>query len=117
MLSEISYETFAEWRAFDRIDPIGGKRGDWQVASVISTLLNLHMARLRKRKTFSPEDFLLEWQEAARPVMERDVSGPRKSWQEMKSIGRMVAAFDNAEIRKAHEREQRAAEKRKKRNG
>lgn len=64
-------------------DPIGGKRGDWQAASIVAILMTI---AARGKKSFSPKDFILEYGDA------KEFKIPRKSWQEMKMTAQMIAA-------------------------
>lgn len=77
----LSADEFAQWLAFDAIEPIGGPRGDLQAGIVASTIANVN--RARGSKAFSPFDFM--------PLRERDDVG---------AVRRAVAAkarafFDN----------------------
>lgn len=38
-------EEFMRWQAYYTLDPFGGKRGDYQSASIANTLVNLHSKR------------------------------------------------------------------------
>lgn len=54
----ISSREFAEWKAFDRISPIGDLRGDWQAALLASVTANVFSGGGRKHQ---PGDFLLSF--------------------------------------------------------
>lgn len=47
---------FAEWAAFDRLEPIGGRRGDWHAALVATTIANVNRG---KRRPWRLDEFLL----------------------------------------------------------
>jgi hypothetical protein len=49
---------FAEWMAFDAIDPLPDRRGDWQHATLSAHLLNALTTRQDKRP-WRPQDLLL----------------------------------------------------------
>lgn len=53
----ISSREFAEWWAFDRISPIGGRRSDLHAALIASTIANC--LTTGRRKTI--DDFILEY--------------------------------------------------------
>lgn len=98
MLKELPFAQFREWQAFDQIEPIGGIRGDWQVASVCATVMNaLHM-RVGSRERFSPSDFMLKFdsvvKEAKKDPAKVQPARTRytQTWQEQKMIGMMFAA-------------------------
>ncbi len=87
-----------QWKAFDDVDPIGGKRGDWNAASVSSILMNIAAGRNGSRKRFKPADMLLEYGLDYKPAKEGEVAPVtgRQTWQEMKMIGMMWAAASNS---------------------
>jgi len=86
MLRQLSMKKFLEWMAFDKLEPIGDKRGDWQAAVICSTLANIAVAKTRSRKRFKTKQFLLEFG-PDKPLAQ----GQQQSWQEMKMIAQMVA--------------------------
>lgn len=53
----------AEWRAFDAISPIGGKRDDFHMAHLISTITNLATGIHGKKgaKLTKIDDFIIKW--------------------------------------------------------
>jgi hypothetical protein len=86
-----------QWMAFDTVDPIGGKRADWNAANISSILMNVAAGRNGSRKRFKPADLLLEYGKDYVPAKEGEVSvAPAKTWQEMKMIGMMWAAASNS---------------------
>jgi len=88
LLRRLTVKQFLAWEAFDSVDPIGDIRGDWQAATVCATLMNIAVARSKRRKTFRPKDFLLEWTPEEKPL-------PRKKWQDLKMIAAMCVATMN----------------------
>ena len=86
MLRRLPFKQLLEWEAFDQLEPIGGRRGDWQAASICSMLANIAIAKGRSRKRFQVKDFLLEFGNA-RP----SPSGRRQTWQEQKMILMQIA--------------------------
>lgn len=93
MLRELPSGEFMEWQAYDKIEPIGGLRGDWHAASICATLMNIACARAGSKTRFKPKDLLLEWREE-QPTVEVPAA-PRQSWQEQKMIAMMFAAASN----------------------
>lgn len=71
----ISSREFGEWKAFDRISPIGDIRSDWQAALIASTVARVFASKGKHRIG----DFLLRF-------------GPRE-WPEPKDVGRRVMAM------------------------
>jgi len=103
MLKELPHRTFLEWQEFDRLEPIGGQRGDWQVASVCSLLANLAAARSGSTHRFTTRDFLLEWRDAselAKVEVKQAPTEPTTPWQTMKFYARLYAAQANADKNK-----------------
>lgn len=47
-----------EWMAFDRVEPIGGRRSDYQAAIIASTVAN---ANRHKGRALKPDDFIPEY--------------------------------------------------------
>jgi hypothetical protein len=45
VLDEIDAEEFAEWQAFDVLEPIGGNADDYRAGIVASMLANIHRKR------------------------------------------------------------------------
>jgi hypothetical protein len=94
MLRKLPFKQLLAWEAFDELEPIGGRRGDWQAASICSMLMNLAGKRART------SDCLLEFGE------EREVppapAPQRQTWQEQKMIGMMFAAASAKGGRKKH---------------
>ncbi len=101
MLKELPYQQFLEWQEFDRIEPIGQKRGDWQVASVCSLLANIAASRSGSEHRFTTRDFLLEWRDASElakvETETKQAPAPTTAWQQMKFYARMYAAQANAD--------------------
>lgn len=86
-----------KWKAYDDLEPIGGLRGDWQAASICATLTNIDARRRGAKHVFTPREFLLEFKDVPTEAKEVAVpEEPRKSWQEMRMIGMMMAASSQA---------------------
>lgn len=98
MLSRMSWKQFAEWQAYDEIEPFGDKRGDWQAASIASAIFNALMIFVRSRKRFRVMDFLLKFGKER-----EEKEGPkteRQTWQEQRMIAQMFAAAFNSDGKK-----------------
>ncbi len=69
----IDSQEFAEWMAYDRVDPFGEHRADLRAALVASVIANSN--RGKNKSAFKLEDFML------------DFSGEKKrqDWMEMQS--------------------------------
>lgn len=85
MLKRMPSKQFMSWVAYDKVEPIGGRRGDWHTASICSTLMNIACGKMK----YTPSDFLLEW------GPKRAVQQKKQSWQEMKMMAQIIAGFYN----------------------
>lgn len=56
LLQSMTSAEFAEWMAYDSIDPIGDDRGDLQAGVIASTVASVH--RKEGSKPFVPRDFM-----------------------------------------------------------
>lgn len=54
----ITSREFAEWRAYDRLSPIGAERMDWLIAMLASVVAN---TAGKKGKPFEAKDFVPKW--------------------------------------------------------
>ena len=110
MLKELPHRQFLEWQEYDRLEPIGGLRGDWQVASVCSLMANMMARRSGVDARFTARDFLLEFKEEVR-VTEKPKpttqGTPAAPWQTMKFYAQMYAAQANAEEKKKQQKRKR----------
>lgn len=52
----IDSREYAEWIAYDQIEPIGPERGDLQAAIVASTIANVN--RSSRSRAFTPDQFM-----------------------------------------------------------
>jgi hypothetical protein len=105
MLRELSFGQLLEWQAFDKLEPVGALRGDWQAASVCSAVANSLAMLSHSRKRFRTQDFLLEWRDEELPVPEPvDTRPHQQTWQEQKMIAMMFAAASNAPTKKKWKR-------------
>ena len=65
MLREIESAELSEWMAYERIEPFGQRRGDYQAAVIAQTV-----ARCAGNKNTKLEDFLLDFKPARPPQSE-----------------------------------------------
>lgn len=113
MLQEMTYEQFLEWLEFNKTNPIGGKRGDWQAASIVSIIANMGAAFSGSRKRWSPKDFLLEFGGEVKKL--EDVEGGQKkasNLKGMKQLAKMWTAIVNAELAAAEKPKQKKRNRR-----
>ncbi len=99
MLRELTWDEFLEWQAFDKIEPIGGVRGDWQAASICSTLVNVAAIQRGGKYRSRPVDWLMEYGDEKPPMEVKEDVTPRKTWQELKFIAQMWVADSKAKKR------------------
>ncbi len=85
MLDEMSVTTFREWREYFDLEPFGEERADYRAASIVAMLYNINRRRGTPAK--NTRDFVLRFGEKVEPR--------RKTWQEMKAIGAMIAGAAN----------------------
>ena len=103
MLREMSYTDFLAWQAYDRVEPIGDRRGDWQAASVCSAVCNTLAAQSGSKTRYTTKDFLLQFTDEVVEAKKEVPAVP--DWQRMKFTARMFVAQANAE--KKHGRRRR----------
>ena len=68
LLQRITAREFSEWMAFDRIDPIGRDRDDWNAASIAHTVAEAHRTR---KEPYKLKDFLPQYGKPERPTPEQ----------------------------------------------
>ncbi len=100
MLKEMSWKDFLEWQAFDKIEPIGGIRGDWQAASICSQLVNVAVMQRGGKFRSRPSDWMMEYGDEKPRVEVKEEKPPQKSWQELKLTARMWVADSKAKAKK-----------------
>ena len=64
----MSSREFTEWAAYDKLDPIGGVRGDIQAGIVAATVYNSNRG---KGKVLSAKDFMPKFTQAKRPLKDK----------------------------------------------
>lgn len=100
MLREIPWHTLLEWEAFDKVEPIGGVRGDWQAASICSQLTNLAVMQRGGKYRTRPADWLLEYGDEKPRVEVKEEKPAARSWQELKFTAQMWVADSKAKRKK-----------------
>lgn len=103
-----------EWRAFDLLEPIGGRRDDWHAASICATVMNAMLISRGSRRRVKVQDFLLEFDRAGSAT----TTSGKQTWQQQKMIAQMFVAMSKADQRRAAKRkaqQQSATRKRTKR--
>lgn len=97
MLRELTWEQLLEWMAFDRISPIGDRRGDWQAATVCAAVINSSAALKGLPPIVRVADMMLEFSDAETPAPAAAKQPAGKNESEMKFIARMSTALANAD--------------------
>lgn len=106
MLRELTWEQLQEWMAYDRISPLGDRRGDWQAASVCAAVVNSAAARSGSTHRVRVSDMLLEFTPDEKPSA-APAQQPGKSESEMKFIARMCASLANADEDRKNKKKRR----------
>jgi hypothetical protein len=97
MLKSISFKELMQWRAYDKIEPIGQKRGDFQAASICAATMNAVLLSKGIRSKFRVSDFMLEFKEEETKVETTPSGSPPADWQRLKMLARMHYAVSKAE--------------------
>lgn len=61
MLNYLTSSQLSEWEAYDRIDPIGKWREDFNVANLMALIANVNRNPKKKSNPFTISDFMPEW--------------------------------------------------------
>ena len=94
MLSEMSLTQLREWLAYMDLEPFDEQRQDIRFATLMSLLANINRDSKKRPKPFEIVDFMLRFGDWAPPPK------PRKTWQELKAIARMIVKASQAEQRR-----------------
>ena len=65
---EMTSREFAEWMAYNRVDPIGNIRGDLQSGIIASTIYNINRG---KGKVLSASDFMPDFSKPKPTLLEK----------------------------------------------
>lgn len=93
MLRRININQLREWRAFAALEPFGPRRDDARAAQTSWMLAELHRDKKKRRRPFELDDFVLDHGDD-KPKKKRE----RKTWQQMRAIGAMLAAASGAKV-------------------
>ncbi len=74
---EISSPEFAEWMAYDQLEPMGEQRADLRMGIMAATLANVN--RGRGQRAFKPADFMPQFEE-------RQPTSPDVMWERAVAI-------------------------------
>lgn len=62
MLDQLTSAQLSEWEAYDRIDPVGTWRGDFQTAQILTLLTNMYNAlHTKETKKVDVMEFMPNW--------------------------------------------------------
>jgi hypothetical protein len=61
LLNYLTSSQLSEWEAYDRIDPIGKWREDFNVANLMALIANVNRNPKKKSNPFTISDFMPEW--------------------------------------------------------
>jgi hypothetical protein len=92
MLEQIDARQFAEWRAYDILEPIGNVRLDWNSAQICQVLANVNRDAKETPEAYETGEFVLRWGDP-KPVVEK----PKQSDAQMLSIARLITELWQAE--------------------
>jgi hypothetical protein len=95
LLERVESAELSEWMAYDQLDPFGNYRGDLQSAIVASTIANVNLNRKKRKKPFSPDDFIPEFGK----LIESDPEVARQN-KMLAMVEMMNAALGGSDLRK-----------------
>ena len=90
---EVSSREFAEWQAYDRLDPIGDERADIAAGIVASVVANTNRDERKRAEPFKPGDFMANYdgrapaREDSRVMVEKLKMGLRAAVKSKKGKG------------------------------
>lgn len=102
-MNELTSIQLSEWEAYDRLDPIGGWRSDFRIASLISIIVNIARSVWGKEgiKMSVPLDFMPEWDK------EIELETKQQTVEEMKQILLSIASRQNKEVERKKRKEKK----------
>lgn len=80
---------FAEWLAYERLEPFGEERADLRAAIIASSIVNVFAA---KGRTVKLKDFMIDWD-----------AEPEAEMTDQQVFEKMKAAFKAIKLRKSKE--------------
>jgi hypothetical protein len=114
LLRRIPGSLLLAWAAYDAIEPIGGRRGDWHTAALIATQANCHRNTKLFPRPFHARDFLMNFEaEVMVPPVARPEQKKAKSPQELLALAQRTALLYNRDNQARQKREQDRIERRK----
>ncbi len=82
--------------AYDSLEPIGGKRSDFQAGQICATLANVHRDPHKQPEAFEPSDFIrFGLQEDLEPLLEEDEPDDEpelEPWEQQLAVVKMLSA-------------------------
>lgn len=91
MLRGMTAKAFREWARYSQVEPFRFDkelRADYRAALVAQVIANVN--RGKRQKAFTVEDFLLKFDDEAKPAKQ-------KTWQEMQKIALTIVDIYNAD--------------------
>jgi hypothetical protein len=95
MLRSISAEQFAEWAAYDTLEPFGEWRDDWRSAEIVTMIANVNRDTKKRKEPYKTTDFLVKFGERS-----EEETKTRQTPKEQLSIAKMIAGAFNTTKRK-----------------
>jgi hypothetical protein len=86
MLSRIPSRLLTEWVAYYGLEPFGQERENMHAGLVASAVYNVNRDPKKRRKAFSPADFMLEFDSAGAPKAEKspqEIYGMFRTWAQL----------------------------------
>lgn len=97
LLSRISSRELSEWQAYYRLEPFGEERDDFRAGTISSTIANVFADPKKRKKPFTPEEFIPEWRVADE---EEETEEEQEPWRKQLAIVEMLnAAFGGKDLR------------------
>lgn len=79
----ISAREYAEWQAYDRLEPIGPRRADLNAATIAATILNARRTK-RSQPLVQPKEFMPTfWEPEPEPV------DPETMFEQVKALNEL----------------------------
>lgn len=105
-MDQLTSNQLSEWEAYDRLDPIGSWREDYRMASIESTLINIHNAANvsegAKMEATTASDFLPIWDTEQRAkIVEK-----RRRTQSIEEMKQAMMSFSSSHNKSEELKEQ-----------
>ena len=94
-MDQLNSVQISEWEAYDKLDPIGTWRSDFQMAMLASIITNIAIGLYAEKgtKMTTPLDFMPDWSGDLKMVEK-----PMQTVEEMKEIFLLIAGAQNSRI-------------------